>query len=61
MKKIDHQLTRKKNAPVKKIRKLKEPITIRLDPGIVRYFKNTGKGWQTRINEVLANHVADAG
>jgi uncharacterized protein (DUF4415 family) len=39
----------------------KEPIkisvTIRYNPEVVEYFKNTGEGWQTRINEVLANYV----
>ena len=32
--------------------------SIRFDPYVLDYFKSTGKGWQTRINEVLAEYVA---
>ena len=38
---------------------VKVPVSIRLNPEIVRYFKSQGKGWQTRINEVLAEYVTD--
>jgi uncharacterized protein (DUF4415 family) len=31
----------------------KRAISIRLDSDIVDYFKNTGKGWQGRINAAL--------
>lgn len=31
----------------------KQPVTIRLDSPIVDYFKSTGKGWQTRMNDAL--------
>ena len=31
----------------------KVPVTIRLDREVVEGFKATGKGWQTRINDVL--------
>jgi uncharacterized protein (DUF4415 family) len=30
-------------------------ISIRLDPDVIEKFKATGKGWQSRINEVLKN------
>lgn len=30
-----------------------EQISIRLDPDVIAKFKATGKGWQSRINEVL--------
>ncbi len=36
----------------------KTPINIRLDAGIVRYFRAGGPGYQTRINEVLKSFVA---
>ena len=36
---------------------IKVPVTIRLDPDVVEYFKNTGDGWQTRINETLRKAV----
>lgn len=36
----------------------KKPISIRLSPEVVNYFKDTGKGWQTRVDEVLKDYVA---
>ena len=36
----------------------KLPVSIRLDAPVVEYFKSTGKGWQGRINDLLAKHVA---
>ena len=35
----------------------KEPVSLRLDPKVVAYFRNSGKGWQSRINHVLSNYV----
>lgn len=32
----------------------KTPVSLRLDADVVAYFKATGPGWQTRINEVLS-------
>ena len=31
----------------------RQQISIRLDPEVITKFKATGKGWQSRINEVL--------
>lgn len=31
----------------------KQPVSIRLDTDLVEYFRGTGRGWQTRINNVL--------
>lgn len=31
----------------------KLPVTFRLDSDVVRHFRATGKGWQTRINDIL--------
>ena len=36
----------------------KVQLTVRLDPDVVEHFRSTGSGWQTRINKVLADHVA---
>jgi uncharacterized protein (DUF4415 family) len=36
----------------------KEKITIRLSSEVTDYFRATGKGWQTRIDEVLLEYVA---
>jgi len=35
----------------------KVPVTIRLDPATVDAFKATGRGWQTRMNAILAEAV----
>ena len=37
----------------------KRPVSIRLSPEVDDYFRATGKGWQTRIDEVLKAYVAD--
>ena len=31
----------------------KEAVNIRLDPDVLAYFRATGPGWQSRINEAL--------
>lgn len=33
-------------------------VFARYDPKVVAYFKATGKGWQTRMNDVLVEYVA---
>lgn len=35
----------------------KVPISIRLSPEVLDYFRAEGKGWQTRIDEVLRHYV----
>jgi uncharacterized protein (DUF4415 family) len=35
----------------------KVQTTIRLDPDIVAHFKQQGRGWQSRINDVLRRVV----
>ncbi|MDR2209108.1 MAG: BrnA antitoxin family protein [Azoarcus sp.] len=34
-------------------RPLKSPVTLRLDADIAATFRSSGRGWQTRINEIL--------
>lgn len=36
----------------------KVSTTIRLDQEVLDYFRKSGKGWQTRINDLLREHVA---
>lgn len=36
----------------------KRPINIRLSPEVLAYFRATGAGWQTRLDQVLKKHVA---
>ncbi|OOF85596.1 toxin-antitoxin system, antitoxin component [Rodentibacter ratti] len=38
----------------------KQSITLRLSPEVIQAFRATGQGWQTRINEVLLNHIKTA-
>ncbi len=35
----------------------KVPVSIRLSPDVVEYFKTQGKGWQTKINNILHDYV----
>ena len=35
----------------------KDRITIRLSPEVTGFFRATGKGWQTRIDEILQDYV----
>ena len=37
----------------------KNQITLRLDADLVLHFRETGKGWQTRINDTLRSAVFD--
>lgn len=39
----------------------KIPVSIRLTPDVVEYFKASGKGWQSRIDQVLMNHMMVSG
>lgn len=32
-------------------------VTLRLDPKVLDYYRSTGRGWQTRISEVLRRAV----
>ena len=34
--------------------------TLRLDPDVLAAFRQSGKGWQARINEVLRAHMPEA-
>ena len=35
----------------------KKPVSIRLDPDVLAFFKAQGKGYQTRINAVLRAYM----
>ena len=35
----------------------KKQLTIRLNQEVIEYFKLHGKGWQSKINEVLTDYV----
>ena len=36
---------------------LKIPVSLRLHPDIVDYFKEQGSGWQTKINNILYDYM----
>lgn len=40
-------------------RPTKVAVTVRYSPEVLAYFKATGQGWQTRMNEVLREYVAE--
>jgi uncharacterized protein (DUF4415 family) len=31
----------------------KQPVSLRLDPDVLMYFRRSGGGWQSRINAIL--------
>ena len=33
------------------------PVSIRLSPQVLDYFRQSGPGWQSRISEILEKHV----
>jgi uncharacterized protein (DUF4415 family) len=41
-----------------KIDRPKKTISIRLSNDTLEYFKSTGKGWQTRIDDILTKYAA---
>lgn len=36
----------------------KLPVTVRYSPEVIAYFKSTGDGWQTRMNDALSEWVS---
>jgi len=36
----------------------KQALTVRYSPEVVAYFKATGQGWQTRMDEALKEWIA---
>jgi len=50
-------LKRGRGRPEKPDRKVN--LTLRIDPDVLAAYKQAGKGWQTRINQVLREHMPD--
>ena len=48
-------LRRGKGRPPKDSRKVNQ--TIRIDPDVLEAYRQAGKGWQTRINQVLRENM----
>jgi uncharacterized protein (DUF4415 family) len=36
-----------------KVERPKVPVSTRLDPDLADHLRSSGKGWQTRVNEIL--------
>ena len=51
-----HLLKPKRGRPPKAAPK--RATNIRLSPEVLEYFRATGPGWQTRVDEVLKSHAA---
>ena len=54
-------LTRARGRPVKSEETRKVPVSIRLSPEVLDHFRGLGRGWQTRIDELLIAHVRGKG
>ncbi|MCK0714922.1 BrnA antitoxin family protein [Chromohalobacter sarecensis] len=42
-----------------KANKVKQRVTMRLDPEVVESFKADGPGWQSRINQALKEYIRE--
>ena len=40
-------------------RPIKKPVTLRLDADVIAWFKESGQGYQTRINRALRDMMTD--
>jgi uncharacterized protein (DUF4415 family) len=40
---------------------IKERVGLRLNKDVIDYFRHTGPGWQSRINDILAEFVRASG
>ena len=46
-------------APKSNVVALKQIVTIRLDTDMLEWFRGAGPGYQTRINQILRQYMAD--
>jgi len=49
------ELLKKRGRPKKE--EVKKQVTLRLAPEVVEYFRSTGPGWQSRIEQVLLENI----
>ena len=47
----------RRGRPAKAAGEKKEAVSIRLSPDVLAYFRATGEGWQTRMDEALRKMV----
>lgn len=48
---------RRRGRPAKPAEERKEKVTLRLSADVLAYFRESGPGWQTRIDETLRKEV----
>jgi uncharacterized protein (DUF4415 family) len=48
-------LSARKRGPQKTLKKV--PVSIRLSPEVVKAFRASGAGWQSRVDEILRAHI----
>jgi uncharacterized protein (DUF4415 family) len=54
------KITARRGRPVGSVAAVtKSPVKLRLDPDVLAALRATGKGWQTRVNELLRDAVKD--
>jgi len=53
----DEEFARMRPVGRPKAESTKERISIRLSPEVMDYFRDTGKGWQTRMDQALKEYV----
>lgn len=53
----DPPLGQRRGRPHKPSAERKEAVSLRLSPDVLAHFRAGGKGWQTRVDEALAEHV----
>jgi len=52
---VAEEFRRGRGRPAKADKKVN--LTLRLDPDVLEAYRHQGRGWQTRINEVLRAHM----
>lgn len=50
----------KRGRPPKPEEERKELVSLRLSPDVVRWFRASGAGWQSRIDALLREHIESA-
>lgn len=52
---LRQKLSSRKRGPQKSPKKV--PVSIRLSPDVVASFRASGAGWQSRVDEILREHI----
>ena len=50
------RVARKPGRP--KAEEIKQPVSLRLRPAVVKHLRESGAGWQTRVDDALAELIA---